>query len=745
MAVKYRASFSNIDLKQVVIDLEVDSYVGYPISVIGVGKETLSFSRTAASDPYASHVIPTTANISLYSDLIDVDEIQMSNDKDWLCTIYVDGVMKFKGFLVPDGVQRTLKGAGNIVRLNATCGLGLMNGNKLTWHGSNWGSVIIDGQESINTCPMNFLRQIFDHSDHIGTGLPIRWFTSVKYVFDPTRDFFAGIMPFSSSYTLSELLLFNKVDTYWFIENLMKPAKCWVFQENGYWNIVNLEDIAYNDGIVEVLEIPSNVGSVTATRSTIDLNVDYTNLSILDDAYTMYSRSVGKVNVVYDHVQNENILPNGGFDTLASGAIAQWGWLNSGLTVPPYDSLDGRSGHAADLSIPSGGAPDSFSTAYQMNIDGNVLYEYINLKFTVLPLNGFPYDSKTGIIKWGIDTLKVTVYYDIMHEGVATRFFLNEFGYWTNGTMDGNQEVVDTFWDGAQNSFNIEFNQDRDFYIGDQVNISYVRDGGVINKTVVFYETMDLQSGVQHIVDQIQDGFITNPNNWTVSINNTDNDPRNTASVTKVADYAESIRFHVDNARIGDIIKYEFRSTGGDPGIKLPDPGNLDSIGTARGKLRVLFHVNPGQRYILDNVIMTVDSNQDRYELTLNERNSEENYSMGISSSFSGFYLTSFIENSGNANKFMLFSDYGASNVRLTELYGRGVLNWRNKARKIYNGSFKVDDFSFLSLVRIGDKKFVPLGVDYNVTSGQINNLVAFESDIDVVSPTVIHTGNVKK
>lgn len=172
----------------------------------------------------------------------------------------------------------------------------------------------------------------------------------------------------------------------------------------------------------------------------------------------------------------------------------------------------------------------------------------------------------------------------------------------------------------------------------------------------------------------------------------------------------------------------------------MPDPGNLDIISGSRGKFRLSFKCKAGQRYILDDVWMNVDDNNDFYEITNGTRNSEESYQMGISTSFSGFYLSSYKENYGNAEKFMLMTDYSGSGKRLTELYGRGIMNWRNKARKVYNGTFKAD-IPYISFIDIGGVKYIPTGMESNKTNGQCI-FQGFEASLNTIEPTVVHKGS---
>lgn len=737
MAVKYRLSFSNINLEQVVVEISHPSYVGDAIKVIGVGGESYSLSRPAIDTPHASHVIPTTANISLYTDLIDVEELQQANDKEWRVNVTVNGGIDFSGYLIPDGIQKTLKGAGNIVRISATCGLALLSGLDYTYYGANFGRVIVDGLESVNLCPMNFIRHIMHMDRYVGSTLPIVWSTSIRYDNDPTRDFFAGSMPFSSSNSLSELLSFNEVGAYWLLENMVKSAKCTMVQQSGKWHIINYEDLINSGGILDVLEIPSQASSVTAVRSTVDFNIDINGSQILDDAYTTFKKSVGKVSVLYNQVQNKNIIPNGGFDSISTGSVSQWKFLDSNQIVLPYTSLNDRPGFSADVNrILS--TDDVFSTDFPIKIDGNILYKFITFGFMVMPLDGFDVDEN-GHIKWGLDVLKISVYYDVMDQDGVTprRFYLNEFGYWSSGDMKGNQEVTRTQWVDINDGFIVEFNNDRNFFLGDEVVINAVISGEVKEYRIVFEETMAVGAAMNHIASKIPN---TGASAYWVSIRGVDNDPRNTARVVKAENYYQDIRLHQDEAKIGDIINFTFQSKGKTGAIKIPDPGNLDTNSTGRGQLRIMFKCKAGQRYILDDVWMNIDDNSDLYEITNGTQNSSESYEMGISTSFSGFYLSSYKENYGNSEKFMLMTDYSGSGKRLTELYGRGIMNWRNKSRKIYNGTFKAD-IPYISLVDVSGVKYVPTGMESNKTNGQCI-FQGFEASLNTVSPTVVHKGS---
>ena len=737
MAVKYRLSFSNINLEQVVVEISHPDYVGDVISVIGVGGESYSLSRSAIDTPHASHVVPTTANINLYTDLIDVEELQQANDKEWTTRVTVDGDDDFIGYLVPDGIQKTLKGAGNVVRLNATCGLSLLQGQKYSYPSGVW-TVDVGGNVSVNLAPMSFIRHLLAG---VGTNLPICWSTSIRYDVEPDRDFFAGSMPFSSIRSLGEIFAFNDIDRYWFIENLVKSGKCTIVQQSGKWHIINYEDLIRLDGVLPMLEIPGGSGAVVATSYNKDFNLDLNGKQILDDAYTMFKKAVGKVNVVYNKIQNKNIIPNGGFDLTILGYVADWHLNTSKELVGTYEALDGRQGTSADVSRinPIGGAglpADDFTTSSRMNFDAKVLFKSLTFGFMLMPLNGFEVDEN-GFIKWGIDTLKISLYYDMRKNGVLYRYYLNEFGYWSNGDMKGNQEVVDARFAPLNSRLIVDFNQDRNFFVGDEVVIEFYRNGGgKETHSVTFEETKAVGAGVTFLSTKIT-GSEVGSVPYSLWINNVNGSMPFSAKVVKTEDYYQDIRLNQDQAKIGDIINFTFQAKGKSTNILVPEPEDLLS---GSGKMRLSFHVKSGQRYILDNVWMNVEDNSDRYELSNFTANSEEGYEMGISTSFSGFFISNYQETPGNAEKFMLMTDYSGTSKRLTELYGRGIFNWRNKARKIYNGTFK-HDVPYISLVDIDGVKYIPTGMENNRTNGQCF-LQGFEAALNIIEPNVVHKGN---
>lgn len=729
MAIKYRLKYNNFDLKDITVTLESDNYTGDIIDVIGVGGESVVITKSL-QDLNESHIIPTTATINVYTDLIDVDELQRASDKDWVVKVYESVSLVYRGFVIPDGIQQPLRGAGNLISIGATCGLSLLNGIDFTWGGANWGTVKVGGLDSVILAPINFIRQVFDRTSLGNMPLGIVWSTSIKYDVDNTRDFLAGIMPFSELNSLTALFEVERVDCYWLIENIAKSAKCWVFQDRGKWHIVNLYDVMNQDGVVYVNEIPSQSSSVTAITYMADLNIDVSGTQINDDAYLTYTKPVGRVKVKYNALQTKNVLPNGSFDIIESVAIRPmyWRYLNDSAFIWEYESLNERDGYSADLNRIAESTDGVFSTIYPINLDGVTLFDELTLGFRFMPVTGFPIIPETGLIDWLKRPLRFSVQYTVDGD----TYYLNENGYWSNKGQS-NAKILRTEF--VFNSYFVYFDTNREFLAGDVVRITVLRSGNIGVYRVDFNEYMDTPEAMTYISSHIPNS--TSNSSGVLQISNVTDSTFNSAETLQMEDYFQNIAPIIQGAQLDDVIDFAFNSSAGSSFVKIPNPKVLNNF---NGKMQIKFHVKSGQRYILDDVFIRVNDNQDLYDIKLNDKNSTDELEVGVSTSFSGFFLSSYKENMGNAEKFMLMSDYSGTGKTLTELYGRGYLTARSEAKKKYNGSFK-NDFNFLSLVNIEGVKYIPLGMTKNLSTCQINSFTGFESRLENISPIVVHKG----
>ena len=140
------------------------------------------------------------------------------------------------------------------------------------------------------------------------------------------------------------------------------------------------------------------------------------------------------------------------------------------------------------------------------------------------------------------------------------------------------------------------------------------------------------------------------------------------------------------NSQNEDVVRFQFTSKGGESRIKIPEPEELDTqnIGIMNYKI---FH-NGSYESIIDDVYINVDENFDKYTLTLpSKKDSKEEYKMKISSSFSGFILSNYMNSWATNHETMMYDRYGIK-ATLTEHYGRDVLALKSKPYQIIDNEY---------------------------------------------------------
>lgn len=731
MAIKYRARISNIDNQNILVEISSILYTGDVIDVIGTGASALKrIFNGGDKSIHDTHTIFQSCTFSVYSNNIDVDEIQQSNDKDWMMSVSINGLLKFRGFIIPDGVQKTLRGAGNVVTLNATCGLSLLEGNDFSIS-NQYLPIIVNGQTSQQRVALNYIRECLKDNS-----LPYQWSCSI---INETKggDFLAGQNVWGDGTILTDVMKYNTIDKYWLVDNFVKSGSCHIFQEDGKWNIIRYADVAGNDGGIIVNNIDDTLGAIVPALSYgTDINISLSGKQLLDDAYTVYSKSISKANVVYNPPVNKNIIPNGDFDTGDGfGGIFNWKLTNDNWSrrVDSYPSINGRSGLSAlvGFNLLETQYKSKFTLQYDLAFDARTLYKEITLGFTIMPVKGFPLDEN-GVIKWQDKPLSIQVSYTGYRLGNLETFYLNEYGYWWNEKTATTGQKVE--WSYSFGGILAKFLVNVNFIIGDIVAFIFVRDGSLEFYNVEFTENMSKDDGVEFLKSQIPNSAIGNSTiglGKELIINNVTVDANNSVTTRKAKDFIENIYLLMDGGKLQDVIAYQFTGNAGASNIKMPKP---EILSLTSGKLNISFGLNVGQEYVLDDVYVNIEDNQDRYELSTGSDNSKEDFEIGISSEFSGFHLSNYMRNYSDT-----FDKFNGGKT-LTEIYGIDVLRFRNKPRKVYSGTFKVSDFSYLGLFEISGVKYLPLTVEHDMIGNQVkfNGIEAVYNDPSI---TIVHKG----
>ena len=180
--IKYRAEYKSLINDTWRIDIDIPSYNGEPLKVLGVGESACTISYDGSGDDiFESHIQGSQAKINLYQGgVIDIEELQIIDDLTAKVKVYKNNNLHWSGFLVPDGIQEYSKNHKNYeVNLTATDGLKSMDG--LDFNYTNPRGIEIDGLISEARCPLNTLRQCFNKLDNV---LKIRWSCSLKSVTD---------------------------------------------------------------------------------------------------------------------------------------------------------------------------------------------------------------------------------------------------------------------------------------------------------------------------------------------------------------------------------------------------------------------------------------------------------------------------------------------------------------------------------------------------------------------------------
>ena len=728
--IKYRTEYKSLINDTWRIDIDIPSYNGEPLKVLGVGKSACTISYEGGSDDiFETHIQGSQAKINLYQGgVIDIEELQISDDLTIMVKVYKNNNLHWSGFLVPDGIQEFLKGHKNYeVNLTATDGLKSMNGLDFTY--TNPQGIEIDGVISEIRCPLNALRQCFNK---LGNVLKIRWSCDLRSVVDGNRDFFAGVVPFDNH---GELVTYIKPNCLWMIENIVKSANCHIKQQDGIWYIESLVDKIKSDGILEYYEIDATMEDVIARKVIVDNNI-VNPREINDDSFFIYQKGLGKVKVEYENKMNENVLPNGSFNLVSVGLPVYWVGNNS--ILESEDGINNRLKDKADLDEKSikfwSIEPDKEGEMILNNwlcLDAKTLFPRFSLGFLLEPIN---YQTKTvdqsTYIDWEKVPLKLQISYTTTRKNITEDYYLNENGYWIRDIKSGLVAISSERLSTDNYDMKVEFNGRA--LEGQIVQIDYVYDDGYGDSQVG--QTYDITQNFDTTEDAVS---------WMASTYNLQSPtptslifptyPRQIGeSSVYIWNYSKALYNYIpillDKTINGDIVQVQFTSKGQDSRITIPEPDSLNGVGDlGQGRMRIKFIQQAGRQCRIDDFYINIDDNNDVYIAELEDiKRSEGEYNMEISSSFSGFLLSSYMGDYSNSDSFMLYNKNGIS-ATLTEHYAREILQWRNIPCKIYDGSL-IGEIPINSYVTIHGKKYVPLSVDYNTETNQ-SKVVLFEAN----------------
>jgi len=739
--IKYRLPYKSFDNNDWLLTIDIPTYTGDPIYIRGVaGNAGRLMFDGGVDDQWDNPIVNVMLSSEVYNQgQIDVEELQLIEDRQCVVTLTRNSEVKFKGYLIADNMQRQFSSPPYNVSLSASCGLNLLESIPYLGFGGELGDRV----------PLNYFRRILCNSNNLGIDLPIRWTKTVealetaisgdafeKAIWSANGDGFASINIKTGEYI--------RKDCKYIIEGLTKALKCRVFQADGAWWVLGIKESLAD--VVAYRECALSTGLPVITEHTRDCkkHIGGEYKFVMEDSLLTIKPALSEVVVTYDHEQRENILPNGGQDIYNFGSPLWWSQDHSSLLVSQYPDITGQGGKATELNN-TGTAEHKFSLNNALPIDANILYRRLTWGFSFLPIFGFDEDLN-GFIDWKHKKVKTSVKFTVNKDGVVTDYYLNEFGYWGDKNSPAFQQVISTDWiPTSGGTFNIQFDQNKNFYQGDEVAIVFLRDGNIAFHNIVFDETMDVQSGVNFISSKIPNS--SNVNAWSVSIYGVSDSIYNNAYTRKVEDYYKYIYFDVANLKLNDAASVNYRGAS-NLDVYIVDPGKLDPAPfDGVGMLSVEFYLAPSMHFVLDDVWMKLDANNDQYQVINSgtKNANKQEIELNISSAFSGFYLSNFMRTYYNSNTDWRFTD-GVDTGSLTDLYARAVMRSRYKASYIFNGTISTRgyDWSFLdnyTIETLDEKKFIPLNPTYNTETNEVS-LIAIEDRSDDIPLGVTHRGS---
>lgn len=765
MAVKYTIPYRSIDDTPWRVDISTAAYAGDPITVRGsAGNACVIEYDGGVDDPFDNPVVASKANMQLINQgELDMDELQGAGDRDFVVEVYRNNVLKWKGYLITDNIQQPLLSAPNVVQLSAIDGLNMLEG--ITYTHNN---LITESIGIANRAPLNFLRQVLFAQSNLGLMLPIRWYIGLENV-ETEDDPIAGLMTWSP---YGEGLIVGQSsdgtiyqNCRYIVEGLVKAFCCRIFQSDGAWHVMRTTDII--GGTFTYNECDATLGLPTITTHTVDITRtvagskdpggDYS--FIREDAILTVKPALSKVDVRYEADLSENIIPNGGFDIESLGV----NWLNWAIfnnpgangSISSYESLrPNGTGLSVDLTnaLPAATASARFYLVGGLPIDANLLFKRFTWGFTFLPINGFPYlmpedpeDPTAGDIVWDGYPLRVRVtYFAKYRDETEQTLYLNRWGFWQpEEPVSGWLRVTASDYD------------------GDDLTLTFAGfplAGDALTAIFVLTPT-GTRTDYNYIVEKAQEGNLSATlAAWAATIPGASSTsttiviPKPEPGIYLTGGRVNSgkdnllpggwLDIDVEGMKIGDVASVVFQGKGGNNEILFPDPGALPNIDPEAGVLNIEFALLAGQRYVLDDVWMRVEDNNDVYRATTASRGNSQSITLGISSSFSGFMVSNLMRSYDQSNTDFLWTD-GTVTASLTEHYARSVMRWRYKPSRIFNGTINTRgaEWSFLEIYAFSGmegRKFLPLNAKYNTELCEVN-LIAMEGRNDGTGINVQH------
>lgn len=725
MGAKYTCNYRDSFDQQCRIEIEPASgYSGDTIIVKSRSQSACTISWDADDDPYENPIVNSKASISLIQQgKIDIREIQEASDRDFIVSLFISGVLKWKGFLIPDGVQQLFQSEPFELNLTATDGLMLLDGIDYSHDNLQGGR-----------CLVNYFRRILFASENLGLDLPLVWVSSLTNLEFPLEpDALSGSVTWSPRGEGFTDYNGNYKSCLYILTELARSVQARLFQSDGKWYLERINDVVsgsftYRQIIgLNGFNITSGTFNVLKTIAGKPNTPDY---AVVDSDHLLtVLPPLKRVTTTYEHEQRQNILPNGNMDIVETIYNKPLYWFASGATIQSVPSLSEAKGSAVEVinNSQSGGylfAPRPPQSIPE-SMPGNDVKRY-RLRYY------FKGTAKTGdkifMTDRDLDGNDVNTYsytvpstYNNDTDGALRNMAVTVSGFFTTPTVTYIPEREEWEFEWVANIKRVSGEQT----ITTVSLSSFSFDGYLPIDTDILYETINI--GFKFV---ILNGYVLNEFgniNW----NSTPNQIRVTYQRGTTTFYLNEFGFWVDqptniqinvaNLKPFDVAQVDFNAR---QDIKMPLPDVTPIERTNPPQIKIEFLIPSGRRIQFDDIYMNVADNNNVTRGTYgNNTNTKSNdYTLKISSAHSGFYVSNFMTNYSQSGVQKFWKDSVIEGT-LTDINTHAILRNRYKSSLMFDGSIYGSKFSYGEMYNIGTingKNFLPLKAEWNTESNKI-------------------------
>lgn len=723
----YRDSFDQL------CRVDITPSVGWSadtISVRGRSEQACIISYEASDDPYEDPIVNSKASISLYNEgQIDIRELQNAADRDFTLELYIENELKWKGFLITDGIQKQWASTPYELDLTATDGLMLLDGIDYTHNNLTGGR-----------CIVNYFRQILFATNNLGINIPLKWVSSLKNEAFPLEDdALSGSVRWSPRGEGFATIYFDSFGNpkykykscLYILTEMASSIQCRLFQSDGSWHLERINDVVSGGFIVRQIigldgfSITSKTVNVIKTIAGKSKSPNYA--AVDSDHIELSVTGLKKVITTYEHEQNGNILPNGNMDIVDTIFNAPLYWESSNVFSESIPSLSDAKGYGVRVSNSSEDAGflrkprEPFSVLVDGPADRYKSFFY------------FKGTAKTG------DTIVLTTIDHNTGETTNTYSYTVPLAYNNNtsGALNNMAIVAGTFYETPAISYDAgteEYQMSWTGFIHDVAGTQTITnssqgeftfEGSLPIDTDLLYETINL--GFKFA---ITNGYVLNGDgliDWS-STTNTIRVIYNRGSSTFYLNEngfwvstPTDIQITVNQLKPNDIAQIDFNAH---QDIKMPIPDITPIDRTNPPSIKIQFNLPSGRVLLLDDVYMTVQDNKNVTEGNFNEtlNTKAEEYTLKISSAHSGFYVSSYMTDYQNSGVEKFFSDsvFGGT---LTDINTHAILRNRYKPSIQFEGTVYGPTFAYGEIYNIDtldDKNFLPLKMEWNTETNKI-------------------------